>query len=166
MLPNRPIRTVKMLFPTYHVPSPPSLSSWLLRCPVPGWLAVPWIHCSYPPPPLTPHLERQPGSLPCQPPSHNQLPAQFLYLPFKTQLKHHLLCALLDSSRQNYLLHLWATQHLVFNLYNYTYHIFSIHSDYALSPSLNCELLKTAIFISYWLLELNLIWNKQFLYDC
>lgn len=61
---------------------------------------------------------------------------------------------------------LWATQHLVFNLYNYTYHIFPIHSDYALSPSLNCELLKTAVFISYWLLELNLIWNRQFLYDC
>lgn len=37
----------------------------------------------------------------------SQLSAQFLHLPFKTQLKHHLLChAFLDSSSQNYLFHL------------------------------------------------------------
>lgn len=87
-----------------------------------------------------------PGSLLCQPPSRSYLPNSYTCLSRLSLNSTFFVMPFLIPPARIISFILCATQHLVFNLYNFIYHIFKIHSYYALSLSLNCKLLKTVTY--------------------
>ena len=144
-----------MLFPLYHVPSLPSLSSY---CPDAG---LQFRENTAPNPTPCPtcdclclhslHVGSQPASSPCQAPSHRHLPNA--YLPFKTQFKLISLVMPLLTSPGRVTSSILQPHSILLLISATALIIFLIRFDYALCPMLNSKLLKIATNLFFFFLD-------------
>lgn len=95
------------------------------------------------------YVERQPGSSPCQAPSHRHLPNS--YLPFKTQFKLISLVMPLLTPPGRVISSILLPHSILLLISATALIIFLIRFDYALCPMLNSKLLKIATNLFFFL---------------